>query len=334
MIKLANKYWFTLGIVPLILFFLWIILVFFYNPYEVFSVFRYGQSNVDYVSGKQGELLVKQKIYGEFKAHDNYLGIVIFDFNTFNRTNLDTIVFRIKEKKSKNWYAINKYKVDRFKNGFNYPFGFPVISNSKNNTYYFEIESLYGKPGDSIGVNQNYPFIVNEYVYPRSVYFSSKEALTSFLIKKIINIFSNIVFYPILLIYAFPLVFYLLLPIVQKKEFAGKYILFFPLFILILFDKFLVGKIVDLIAFELQIFWIIVVFIYKWESSVTFFFALLFIILMPFLIILNQIEIAEKLAIQAYFFLIIGITQLAIEIKFNFKNLVTYKMFLKNIFIR
>lgn len=328
----ANRF-FSLIFIPLVLFFLWVFLILFYNPYTPFSVLRYGQTSYDRIEGKKGELLAGEKVQGGFKAKDDFLGIVNFSFNNFNRTNLDTIVFKIKEKNGKYWYAINKYKVDRFNNGFNYPFGFPPIKESKNKIYVFEIESLNGKIGDSIGVNQAYPFLSTNYVFPRSYYFSDKNSFTNFFIKKFVNLLTNfLLFYPILLIYLFPLVFYLLLPIATKRKYADKYILFFPLLILILLDKFLIDKTVDLITFEIQLFWIMLIIIYKWESSVTFFFSLMFILLMPIFILFNQIEIAEKIAIQTYFFLIIAVSQFGIEVRFNTNNRVSYKRFLINIF--
>jgi len=335
--EIVKSRFFTLGIIPLALFLLWISLILFYNPYSPFSVLRYSQSGADKISGKQGILLAKDKVYGEFKSQDNYLGIVFFNFNIFNRTNSDTVVFRIKEKNKNNtndWYAINKYKVDRFQNGFNYPFGFPPIENSKNKIYSFEIESLAGQNEDSIGINgvdSSTSFISSEYVFPRSSYFANDKELIGFIVKKYINFFINPVFYPILLLYIFPLFFYLILPFSKKKKYVCKYILFFPLFILILFDKFLVDEVVDLITFELQLFWIVLIIIYKWESNVTYLFALLFILMLPFLVFFGAIETAEKIAIQAYFFMVIATGELLIESKFCFKNPVSYKQFIKGI---
>ncbi len=329
--KFVINRFFILFFVIFSLLILWLFLILFYNPYVPFSVLRYEQSSYDKIDGKKGELLAGEKVEGEFKARDNFLGIVNFNFNIFNRTNLDTIVFRIKEKNSKKWYAVNKYKVDRFKNGFNYPFGFPTIKHSKNRTYIFQMESINGKSGDSIGINQNYPFLSTNYVFPKSYYFNDKNYFIDFLVKKYINLFTNPLFYPIILIYLFPLIFYLLLPISKKREYTKRYVLFFPLLILILLDKFFVDKLVDLITFELQLFWIILIIIYKWESSVTFFFSLIFILLMPILVILNKLEIAEKIAIQTYFFLIIAVTQLGIENKLNLKNRISHKIFLISI---
>lgn len=327
--KIIKQKWFTLGLVPFALFLLGVALILFYNPYASFSVLRYGQAVSDKIYGKEGELLGKEKIYGEFTAQDNYLGIVLFNLNTFNRTNTDTIEFKFKEKTAKNWYAINGYKVDKFQNGFNYPFGFPPIKDSKGKTYYFEIRSLYGEEGNAIGINRAISFISTEYVFPRSVYSSNKQELVSFVIKKFINMFTNPLFYPILVLYLFPFLFYFLIPFSKKKKLLGKYILFFPLIVLMLLDKFLVDKVVDLITFELQIFWIILIIIYKWESSVTFLFSLIFVLMLPFLIFMNLIEIAEKIAIQAYFFLAIAVFQLFLEVIFDKNNRVTHREFIK-----
>jgi hypothetical protein len=78
------------------------------------------------------ELLKGEKIAEEFKAKYNNLGIIAIKFDTHFKVNNDYLQFKIKEKNSVDWYYVNSYKVDQFRNNEYFPFGFPEIKESKN----------------------------------------------------------------------------------------------------------------------------------------------------------------------------------------------------------
>ena len=96
-------------------------------------------------------LLKNEKITGTFKASENNLGILLIKVIKFGKGS-DTILFRIKKEGEEKWYYENKYWAEQFQNNQYFPFGFPLIANSKNNVYFFEIESQEGKYQNGIGV--------------------------------------------------------------------------------------------------------------------------------------------------------------------------------------
>lgn len=156
-------------------------------------------------------LLVKKKIRGNFIAKTDNLGIIAIPFNTHNRSINDRIYFRIKEAGSNNWFYQNIYKTNQFKNNIPFPFGFPIIQNSKNVSYTFEIESLNGTPDDSPSISKAKPYFLSKYKFPKSELVKNPYILSQFLVNKtvaqlplftfgeIISILLFSVFFPLLL---------------------------------------------------------------------------------------------------------------------------------------
>lgn len=117
---------------------------------ETFDVANHKQN----ISGPlDRELVQGEKILGEITAKHNGMGTIWIRFYNYNRDNDDSVIFRIKEKDSSDWYFENKQSTSQFLPNKFFPFGFPVINNSKNKTYVFEVESLHGKPKNSISID-------------------------------------------------------------------------------------------------------------------------------------------------------------------------------------
>ena len=95
-------------------------------------------------------------VKGEFRAKENNLGIIAIAFDPRYKT-WDDIIFRIKEKGQNRWYFSNKYWAGQFLDFQYFPFGFPIIKQSKNRTYQFEIQSLVAKKGEGEGINKKFP---------------------------------------------------------------------------------------------------------------------------------------------------------------------------------
>lgn len=144
------------------------------------------------------KILKKEKIFGEFKAGENGLGIITVRFNTFNRLNHDLLIFRIREKNSKHWYYENRFNTINF---YNY-FGFPKIENSKNRVYYFEIESTKGSLQNSLAVDGREPNF-------KSFYQVSKK---EFIYRKLPNSLLKTQFVPILILFYLPFLFEIFRP--------------------------------------------------------------------------------------------------------------------------
>lgn len=137
-----------------------------------------------YIEFHQGELLSGNKVTGEFTAYDNNLGIVGVRFLTQRKVSNDIFVFRLREKGNSKWYYENEYKVKDFGGYPLFPFGFPIISNSKNKEYYFELESLYGKSGRAVVVSLEAPAIEVKHKFEAGQLLNDKKELISFMVKK------------------------------------------------------------------------------------------------------------------------------------------------------
>jgi len=102
-------------------------ILYFNNNFSL-SIISYSHSKNNFVSFSTKKLFAGQKATGEFKAQENYLGIVTVSFATFSQVSYvdeDTLLFRIKEAGAKNWYYQNTYKSGLMYAVPVYPFGFP-----------------------------------------------------------------------------------------------------------------------------------------------------------------------------------------------------------------
>lgn len=165
------------------------------------------------------ELLKGNKIFGEFKAKHNNLGIISIPFDTHYRINDDYLIFRIKNKNQANWFYENKYKVDQFQNKKYFPFGFPEIKNSKNETYQIEIESVQGSDDNFVSVNK-YSQILSKYSYPKTYLLENKKELIPFLINKSTSFFRHLTINNLLFVFILPVLLYFFL----NYPATGKYL--------------------------------------------------------------------------------------------------------------
>ena len=83
----------------------------------------------------------------------------------------------------------------------------------------------------------------------------------------------------------------------------------------ILFDIFFLKLTSDFLIFFLMGLWVLAVRYYKFEGRVSVGVALGFLVLCPLLLILKKEAIAEKAAIWAYMFLVVGVIQMLIEVR-------------------
>jgi len=97
----------------------------------------------------------------------------------------------------------------------------------------------------------------------------------------------------------------------------------------ILVDIFFLPFTSDLVILVFTLFWIGAVVGWKLEGRFSIFAALIFLILCPFLLIFKKDPLAEKAAIWAYMFLVVGVIQQLIELKRKPKNLVNFDDFIK-----
>ena len=116
---------------------------------------------------------------------------------------------------------------------------------------------------------------------------------------------------------AFLLTIFLLLWQVIKKIFKEYVFNQITLFVLVIFgillNIFVFKFTSDLLILVLTGLWILSVYHYKFEGRVSIAGGLIFLIMCPFLLIFGKEAIAEKSAVWAYMFLLVGVIQMIIE---------------------
>lgn len=149
-----------------------------------FLTLTYNYPNDSFTNFQEGEILAGSKITAEIKSLDNNLGIVGVRFLANGKVSSDSFIFRLKEKGTGSWYYVNTYEARKFGGYEIFPFGFPIIENSKDKKYYIELESLKGKVGKAAFVSKKEPAIVTIHKFTKNKLVNNKKELVIFLFKK------------------------------------------------------------------------------------------------------------------------------------------------------
>ncbi|MBU2578335.1 hypothetical protein KKA69_05945, partial [Patescibacteria group bacterium] len=104
---------------------------------------------------------------------------------------------------------------------------------------------------------------------------------------------------------------------VFRRYFLSKEVLLAIFFLAIAFDIFLISSTSDLIILFFVLWWLALNLAFKFKSRFSIVVALFFLGLCPFLLILKKDNIAEKAAIWAYMFLVVGTIKMLFEMKKN-----------------
>ena len=182
------------------------------NPSTIISRHNWQQ----FTDKRDKRILAHQKIQGEFTATNNRLGIVEIKFNVFYETIHDTLIFRIKEKGDTDWYYQSEHNNIAQTQGF-FPFGFPVISNSKNKTYEFELESVFGNDERALSLSSQSPFFLTKYSFPLNYLKQNKKEIGSFVLAKGASFIATLTAIPITN-YLFIVLVSFLIPIIKKSH--------------------------------------------------------------------------------------------------------------------
>lgn len=261
--------------------------------------------------------LLKGDIYkDEFTAKENYLGIVRLRFEDFPNVDYeieDVLIFRIKEKGEKEWYAENSFRTGALKNSLFYPFGFHLIDDSKDKTFEFEIESTAGKGHNSIQISDGSNILKTSHIYPRWEITGDTNKFIQFGLLKTYNSLTDTNFLLSSIFFALPLIVFLLLYLVlTKPKLKNKGISVFVIF-LILYEIFFLDPIYSGLFLMLGLFWIISIKINKLSYKASLYvFIMLFIIWMT-LSFFDMRNYSDKLNVWAYFFFTTAAFHLFIE---------------------
>lgn len=320
--------WIRRIIIPLLLFIFWMVLSFFYSTSKASpTILIHEHSKENITSGKSSELLKGETIRGEFEAKENNLGIVAVRFNTFFRINDDSVIFRLKEKGERDWYYEYSYLVDQFQPNDYFTFGFPIITDSLEKIYQFEVESVMGEPENAVALSMIEPVYVTKYQYSKAEIVSNQDYLRTYAYRKIINTFSNVDFLLSFFAYSLPLVLYLIWLFFFEKYLYNKYHLaLIPIGLMILISIFNPPN-NDAIVLGLTGLWMAVALVYKLKTIMSFYFSLAFLASSPLLLYTAFPEIAKNISMWAFMLLSVGIILQIIEFRWKREKQLGFSIF-------
>jgi hypothetical protein len=310
-----NRQRFTRVIIIFILIAFWFIASLFFNNTYSFTSLVYPYSKAQLIQIPAGKLLKGEKIVGKFTAKDNYLGMVTLRFNANANSGSageDMINFRIKEQTSPTWYYSSNYGSNAVVTRPNFPFGFPVIENSQNKNYEFEITSISGNSNNAVALDASDPEFAAVHKFTKTSIFNNGRSVLHFMVMKIITSYANVEFLLRSIPYLIPLFFYVVIKWGSRMKVPLPVIVLFLIFLDILFLQEVYGG----ILLVLSLGWIWSIKQYYIDSKSSFFVAGLLLLIWIPLIYADKQYIQNKLNIWVYYFFVIGTMQLIIEEKY------------------
>lgn len=277
-----------------------------------FSVINFSQSRSQLSGFEDGLLLKGERVAGNFTANGNWLGGLSFRFDNRKNMSTDSIVFRLNEEISNQLIYQATYKVDQFQPNKLFPFGFPIIPDSKNKKYHFEIESLNGSTDNAIALSPISPIFSIKYQYSIESLRSSRFPV-EFIYLKLLSLFTDRQFMLSLFIFMSPLIIFgvYFSPLRLKKK--KLFLLWLPI-IFIATSLFFENKLTVFTSLILIANWLLITIMCKLESQSAVLPALLFLFLTIISVLLNQEDLAGKAIMWTYLFIILTITHSLVEI--------------------
>jgi hypothetical protein len=289
--------------------------------HRLLSLEVFGKSN-QISNARNGELIKGDIVKGGFYSKYPNLGQLAVRFNNNNHDSEDIVLFRIKEEKSQDWYFQAEYKTDQFLPHKLFPFGFPVIKDSKDKTYYFEIESLLGVNNKGISVDSGNPIFTAKGIFTKAELISDYRILFYYIVHKA----SNLLHYLPIFLFAFsPLMFYVLLYFTS----IVKPILYLTAITLVTLSSAINPSGVDNNSVVIVLF-MFALFSNKnnYESRISLFFSSIYLLLALIFLFVNLDYQANIFAIWCYVFMWITAIQLTREKYFGYLPTTTLGKFL------
>lgn len=297
--KILNKHFIGCLFISILLAAICFISVSFYiltSDLSFTTLSNFYSKNILKGQGIERPLKKGQILKGEFTAKENNLGIIAIAFDPRFRT-WDDVIFRVKEKGSREWYFSNKYWALQFLDFEYFPFGFPIIKESKNKTYQFEIKSLVAKEGEGVAVRKNFPTVVIKYQVNKNDLLANKINLIKFFFKKFLNNFYTPEFIFVFLVSLSPFLLYSIYFL--KKSLSLKLLDIIPV-IYLFWDIFFIRKIYSYLSFI-----ILSLFFINFKKNKLVYLFLLLLFIMPLTNIFNFSYLQYK---TSFWFILILIT--------------------------
>lgn len=297
--KLRQNLFFLIPAVLLFLF--WIIFSLILTNRFSFSVISYITDNK---ISSQPNISRTQEFQGEFKAGDDYLGLIAINLipSKVSKDEKGELIFRFKEKNDANWNFIREYPLPLFDSQAQFTFGIPVIRTSRGRVYRFEL-SLKGDSKKILKMKDTGKFIIG-YQYPKSEIVPANLKTIRFFSNKILTSFIDIEFLSHAALYlpAFVLLYFLIIRmrLIKFKNNPG---------IRTLTLSFLK---IDLKLAAILL-WLVLIIKSKFKSNVSFFLSFLAILFWMAILPFGFSTVNNSLNIVSFAFMVIGATQLLFE---------------------
>jgi len=276
----------------------------FYQISETYSsqAFKTDEPHIELSQGKG--------VKAEFNSNYSNLGIVAVRFATYDRINDDVLTFRIREKGERRWFYENVYKTDQFQNNQFFPFGFPLIGDSKGKTFEVEIISIHGRKGNTVSISTEEPVIHTTFQYSSQMLLKPSLEILEFFVSKYLGSFTSIENITLVLSPFF--LFAMLKLIVVRNIFRWTFLALFSstLFYVFLLGRMLSDNRVDSweIIFIILAAWIILFLKYSIDCRLWFVLSIIFLMITSLvLLIIQRPDISNRAATAAYLFLYAGI---------------------------
>lgn len=313
--------WVFIGIM---LFIFWFLAGLLYTSFGNYLVLSDNFTASVYQNSPENQLLKGQKLFGQFTATENNLGIVSFRLipgNNGHSEQDDFLLFKIKEKNAKNWYYTKTYESGALRGFTFFPIGFPLIPNSKGKTYQFEIKSLKGNDLNAVTVVRAKPVMIAKYQFTKSDLFHGGVNPVHFIFKKAFYFLTDPDDLANSSIFFVPFILYIVwLLSIRYHILRERALLLITLFI-IFFQLIFYSSVIYGIILALVMLWIVVLYKDRLNSDYTFLLSVC-IFFIGEVGIFYQIKTVEmESSILVYLLLFIGAIQLVREIKYNPKNL-------------
>lgn len=172
------------------------------------SVFSLKPQHIE-IKSPNSRLLKGQIMSGTFTAENNYFGIIETPIEPQQYKSRATLQLRIREQSQPNWYYQGDYDTSWITETIKFQFGFPIIINSKDKTYYFEIESLQDVESEAIRFNNLQQNLILKYQYPVHDLKNNPKTLVHFLIGKTNSALQDINLLTSIFTNFLPLIFFL-----------------------------------------------------------------------------------------------------------------------------
>lgn len=323
-------------VVPFLLLSFWFLSTFIYGSYKNFSVLEYSHTQKITNHTFKDRILMGKKLSVNFKAKEDNLGIIAVRFKkvpVVDSSNEDILIFRIKEEGSDTWLYANKYKSGQIKSYSYFPFGFEIMKNSNGKNYIYEIYSLAGNESNAVQINDKKVEFISKYKFSQDQILVNSHTKLKFLSERIYAVFTNSYILITSSFFLLPFFFYLIfIVIVQENTFSKKLkinehapiimryvpdefylkkknmITFLCLFLIFIYifltEVFVTGIVLGLLGF-----WLIVVYVNKINSGITYFLSFSIIFLSLFGIYLNLGISVDQASSFAYMLLLVGLFQ-------------------------